>query len=617
VGLYLVIPAVFIAAMNYFAVEVPPSVEEGSGEKQTDDAINEMFGEEHSGPQKVAPLPLVLCFWAYLILLSVYTRYQRQSTRREIMKRLYQERAAARGEEEAVNSEQLKLFLEKNRGDMNAAHRFCGCYGTDDVFFNDDGVAPSPLGNQTNEEEMMEGDFCTSLWSCLSNTFWASCCACWCQCCSICAVWQEEMEVNRLTGNEHPTFDYVTFQPYSEYYPAIQSLKEHQTKSLWKHMSTLSELSVKLLKSLGFVLVVLLLFALSSIDQNFTWENMIVLLLTLGQAFFIEYLVHWRWCKFDLSFDSVVKYFACGFLLTTPMAIAFEAIISTVASLLIMSMVMLILGADQDIANELTNDPKSALKDFAMKYQGLFIFYVFINSFVVAAVTEEMVKYFGYWMVVVPDLLPENRSAPATTVITSYDSSNDDGETEDEGNNATTMRKSARSTGAGITVAMVSVALGFACCENLMYIFVYSPPSLGVEISTLVARSLFPVHPLCAAIQSIGVCKRDIEGDKKYGIGRIISPAVLLHGSFDFVLMLAAFYESLRASEEGQGENQGQEDGNDEATTEDLAAELPSLISGLVFVLIGCIYYGFASRAQNQRLIAMDNAATDQSSLLV
>ena len=90
---------------------------------------------------------------------------------------------------------------------------------------------------------------------------------------------------------------------------------------------------------------------------------------------------------------------------------------------------------------------------------------------------------------------------------------------------------------------------------------------------------------------------------------------MLLHGSFDFVLMLAAFYETLKASEQ---ENDGTETASesDEAANEDLAAELPSLISGLVFVILGCIYYGFASRAQNQRLVAMDNAARDQTTLL-
>lgn len=147
-----------------------------------------------------------------------------------------------------------------------------------------------------------------------------------------------------------------------------------------------------------------------------------------------------------------------------------------------------------------------------------------------------------------------------------------------------------------------------------MYTFLCRNP----EITTLVARSFFPVHPLCAAIQSIGVCKRDIEGNKNYGIGRVISPAVLLHGSFDFVLLLAAFYNSLKNVEEGDNGNEsGEESSSVPADEEDFASELPSLISGLVFVILGCIYYACASRAQNQRLIAMDNAARDQNSLLV
>jgi hypothetical protein len=58
--------------------------------------------------------------------------------------------------------------------------------------------------------------------------------------------------------------------------------------------------------------------------------------------------------------------------------------------------------------------------------------------------------------------------------------------------------KTLNSTGAAITVAMVSVALGFACCENLIYIFLYSRGPLDTEIAVLISRSLFPVHPLCA-----------------------------------------------------------------------------------------------------------------------
>ncbi len=92
-------------------------------------------------------------------------------------------------------------------------------------------------------------------------------------------------------------------------YPAIKYLRENEVKCPWRHFGAVSELSSNLLKHVAIVLVVLLVVALSKIESTFTWENLVVLLLTLGQAFFIEYLVHWRWNLFDLSFDSVVKFF--------------------------------------------------------------------------------------------------------------------------------------------------------------------------------------------------------------------------------------------------------------------------------------------------------------------
>jgi len=198
VGVYIMVPSLLIASMNHFAVEVPMN---------ESDKTDDIFGED-SAPRKVAPLPLVLCFWAYIVVLVVYTRFQRQSIRKEIMTKLYEERSSIRGED--VDSIQLRLFLDKYKGDISVAHRSCCCYPEDDVFFDDNGVASSM--NRLNHIDEVEGDCCTSLWRCLANTFWASCCGCWCQCCSICAVWQEEMEVNRLTGNDEHTMDYVTFQ---------------------------------------------------------------------------------------------------------------------------------------------------------------------------------------------------------------------------------------------------------------------------------------------------------------------------------------------------------------------------------------------------------------------
>ncbi len=79
------------------------------------------------------------------------------------------------------------------------------------------------------------------------------------------------------------------------------------------------------------------------------------------------------------------------------------------------------------------------------------------------------------------------------------------------------------------------------------------------ESTTLIARSLFPVNPLCVASQSIGVCRQDIEGNKDYGIGRVISPSILLHGSLDFVIMLAAFRGVLKKAKEENDKNENKE----------------------------------------------------------
>mmetsp|Transcript_25807 Transcript_25807/g.40618 ORF Transcript_25807/g.40618 Transcript_25807/m.40618 type:complete len:317 (-) Transcript_25807:910-1860(-) len=300
---------------------------------------------------------------------------------------------------------------------------------------------------------------------------------------------------------------------------------------------------------------------------------------------------------------------ACGFFLTTPSAVVFEMVISTFASVVAFIVGGFVLASDSQLAKDFESDPQLALQEFMVKYPALFIIYEFVNAFIVAAVVEEMVKYFGYRMVVTPDLLP-GRSAPSSR-------NGNDEETAAVGGGSSV--KSVRSTGAGITVAMVSVALGFACCENLMYIFVYSPPSLGVEISTLLARSLFPVHPLCAAIQSIGVCKRDLEGDKKYGLGRIILPAILLHGSFDFVLMVAAYFMQVNTIKEGTDDDATATPENEDGATEDISEQLPSMLMVFGLVISGYTYYVVQSRAQTRRLIAMDNASAlrEQNSPLV
>lgn len=224
-------------------------------------------------------------------------------------------------------------------------------------------------------------------------------------------------------------------------------------------------------------------------------------------------------------------------------------------------------------------------RTFQKNHLPLFLFFTFLNATLVAALVEETVKYFGFWMVNHVDLQQTN--------------SNNNKESQ----------------GVGITIAMVATALGFACCENLLYVFVYTPPSLVNQVTTLIARSLFPIHPLAAALQSIGVCKRDLEGKSRtIGLGQIILPAVLLHGSFDFLLMAMTLIQSVERKNDvdnddddfGVGDDDAVGQQQQQATTSLVRDQLPSLIASVFIVIVGLAYYVWRAEAQRIRLHDLD-----------
>lgn len=137
----------------------------------------------------------------------------------------------------------------------------------------------------------------------------------------------------------------------------------------------------------------------------------------------------------------------------------------------------------------------------------------------------------------------------------------------------------------------------------------YNPSFLSrvsLEAKTLLLRSIFPVHPLAAAIQSIGVCRRDLEGDKSVGLGRIIFPAVILHGTYDFVLMLMALVIGVRHADEIVMNDDNTHDPETqkqkiELTPADERLQFIGLASGFVMVLMGFAYYVQQSRSQKAR----------------
>jgi hypothetical protein len=98
-----------------------------------------------------------------------------------------------------------------------------------------------------------------------------------------------------------------------------------------------------------------------------------------------------------------------------------------------------------------------------------------------------------------------------------------------------------------------------------------------------------------------------LEGNHSYKLGRIILPALILHGSFDFVLMLMALLRSI----DGDGDSQDPTQGINEA--------MPALIASVPIVFLGFIYYICQSEAQRLRLYELNQGlqGIEITSLLV
>ena len=361
--------------------------------------------------------------------------------------------------------------------------------------------------------------------------------------------------------------------------------------------------------------------------------------------------VQWLWNRLDLSVDAVVKYFACGFFICTGTAIVYEWVVSKASQKLVFwvgrlgNEGLILFGENKDHDFVLPNGEHYHNSYVERPFWYLLAMEAFaqlVNSFLVAGMTEEICKYLCFWMVEHPDLELRNKVMllPSSyvrreTKVTSGSKSGDEAATTTEDTETTgllsrtdqqTSSSSDReqqqqpifaptaslvSVAEATTVAMVTVALGFACAENLLYIFVYTAPVLSDEISTLYVRCLFPIHPICAALQSIGVCRRDLEKDKSVGIGKILFPAWLLHGCFDFALMAYAPIKNIlerhsreTATAAPTGSPGFVVPGGDE--TVDADQGVPWLMYVMAFPFIAMMWFLIESFYQRERLDQLD-----------
>lgn len=559
--------------------------------------------------------------------------------------------------------------LGQTEGNMLCAHRCCGCYPSDDK-----GLDATTMDDE-DPIDANRVDMCS--W--FSRCFSAVCCgklfSCQLQVLGVCALAQEGRELDRIVPQHERRFDYVTFQPYVNYYNSIRTLRKEGNDKIWSHYTALSKLSRILLKSLFSFISIMAIIALVVSPPGFQWQNLLVFLGTFLQAFFTLYFVHWHWNRFDISLDAVIKYFACGFAISTTTAIFFELVVSVLMDIvLVLLMIALPLevvnGDGYEMSSVFGYSPHNMYtaasvsdykKAFHRDFPYLALIFVFISAYLIAASTEELCKYFGFIIVEHPDFMsqsdlqkaadhgvPENtsnmrsdrdewgggldfisdldcvRSADSNVsgLYDSFDDENEDSQRNIKKQNQETIGKSnsdvqggnrgyksveladssprtIQSIGSAITVAMVSVALGFACCENLIYIFLYNGKDLSMEISVLVSRSMFPVHPLCAAIQSIGVCKQQLENDKSTGLFSALFPAILLHGTYDFSLMVINFILTSK-----------QADGDENIDMLTIIGSIVALVISFGLLIAGIYYYFVQSYKQVRRLAQIEKART-------
>jgi RsiW-degrading membrane proteinase PrsW (M82 family) len=550
---------------------------------------------------------LVFTFVMYFFSQCLKGAWKRRQVRRDLLWAKFHKRDSGRfrrrrdeeSDDEDYGDEDY-YFMGQTRSDICNAHSLCGCYATDRgsnfVFGADEEIT-----------------FCTRIFDCFTNICFNKICGMHLVCCGFCGVAQEGREIEALLRPEMLHIDYVTMQPMMEYYPAIYEARhsDERPKSRWyNRLSSFSRWT--LINTFAFLAVAFLWSVLSGVlNHNFGPKNYLVFLLTLLHTFILLALVYAKHKK-DVSIDAVIKFFAAGFCLSTTLGVFFELAVGLVIRL-VMGLIIAVSGVDvvqengysmqmsglettwtsgQEI-NYVGVNYRAYVEAFGNDHPFIYTFYLFITSFMLAAMIEEVCKYFGYRMVDHPDFHSREQMEEAMK-----------GQEEDGMQQTATsfanQDRTFQSRGAAITVSMVAVGSGFACCENLVYIFIYGGSTLTMQVFILIARSLFPIHPIAAALQSIGVCKRDLERDPKARLGRIVFPAITFHGIYDFSLVWFYYLANRKGSYVDQHDTLG----------------VTSSVISAAILLGGICYYFREARKQRQRLAAMDGvSAVDPSRL--
>jgi len=640
---------------------------------------NDNQDDTSSGQRDIANNIRIALLFAFLLFLGILGRRRRMRTR------FYLVRARAQEDHLYYASTQVgeaRVNYDNSREDQYegaCSHTLCGCYPADEVLEDTEAVESvevSDNGVFKRKKNPHNEDVVARCFNCMMGCFCGFICKCWFQCLSICALAQEAREVRLLVPPRYQRIDFITHQPFHEYQKEVNDLrrgwlgKSRKKSGLKPHWNALSRLSRYILITFFLALSLIVGTLVFNPRAAFSWPDAVVLGATFLQSFLVLFVVHWIFHKSDLSLDAVIKFFAAGFLIAVPSAFLFEGILVNVTLMSAWSLYELIIAIGGDPAYDWIYD----------HWRIVWFLGEMFNAFFVAAVTEEICKYYTFRAVEHPDLvfltgltrekqdtaaveggivkypfashqvqelnkthsfgemsLFSHRSAGTKKSIKSHRSNDNKllertGTFEAEFDEDETDARSHRQRAMAITTGMISVAVGLACAENFLYVFLLGGAAsvnsafgdeeaarpqnhLLEEWMVLFFRSIFPIHALSAALQSINMIRKFVEGGSdeghRIGVGRILLPAVLLHGSFDAILMSVNVFQET-AWDSYLQENNGVV-GDDGGPYNPLVVDIIAWCGITVIMLAGMMWYYRENRKQRDRLKVLEQTHGSQS----
>lgn len=397
-------------------------------------------------------------------------------------------------------------------------------------------------------------------------------------CCACCTITQEAREA-KVTNM--PLLDYCSGQPLSELTNRDDEVPPSTSLALFNSLSVTGRLLVRLW------LMFFLIIVLASI---FSPLNLVILFIVFAQPVLILYVLYWQRRRRYAQLDNVIKLFTVGFFMSTTQSLVLEEILQSII-LFIAIIVFAIFNPGVFASSDDNGQPPENMAVMILdQWKAFGNHRPSLSGEGGGLISSEQIVRWASSMV---PLLQSVDGIVSTTAADNGDSSggSSSGTTPTAGNDQISsidvsvlqnnffliiivLLLMAFVVAAGVEettkhfalrccrlpnalrdpqavlVYLVAAALGFACAENLEYVFgAKSSPIHGIslfvsELFILVLRLLMPIHFICAVLQAAQLSK-NVAGIVSISLPMILFPAILLHGSFDFFLFLLSAIQAV------------------------------------------------------------------------